>query len=129
VRPGQMVLVPMEDDATTNLDETYASTDFQAPVDDYHKRVIYRVKSGDTLSSIARRYGTSVSRIKDWNGMRSNTVRAGQRLTIWQAAPQAKAKSAAAKSKGKAAQKPPRSAPQKVTDTSVKKPARKTTGG
>ena len=77
VRPGQMVLVPMEDDATTNLDETYASTDFQAPVDDYHKRVIYRVKSGDTLSSIARRYGTSVSRIKDWNGMRSNTVRAG----------------------------------------------------
>jgi membrane-bound lytic murein transglycosylase D len=130
VRPGQMVLVPMEDDATTNLDETYASTDFQAPVDDYHKRVIYRVKSGDTLSSIARRYGTSVSRIKDWNGMRSNTVRAGQRLTIWQAAPQAKAKSAAAKSKGKAAHKSVRTGPQKVTDTNVKKPAvRKTTGG
>jgi membrane-bound lytic murein transglycosylase D len=130
VRPGQMVLVPMEDDATTNLDETYASTDFQAPVDDYHKRVIYRVKSGDTLSSIARRYGTSVSRIKDWNGMRSNTVRAGQRLTIWQAAPQAKARTIAAKkSKGKAAQKSPRPAPQKVTDTSAKKPARKTTGG
>ena len=44
-----MLLVPMEDDAETNLDETYKSKDFQAPADDYHKRVIYRVKSGDTL--------------------------------------------------------------------------------
>lgn len=89
LRAGQMLLVPMGDDAHTNLDETYDSTDFQAPVDDYHKRTIYRVKSGDTLSSIARRYRTSVARLKEWNGLRSDLVRVGQRLTIWQEAPRA----------------------------------------
>jgi membrane-bound lytic murein transglycosylase D len=85
VRTGQMLLVPLEhDDAETNLDETYASKDFQAPADDYHQRTIYRVKKGDTLSSIARRYHTSVSKLKEWNGLRGTMVRQGQRLTIWQ---------------------------------------------
>jgi membrane-bound lytic murein transglycosylase D len=85
VRTGQMLLVPLEhDDAETNLDETYASKEFQAPADDYHQRTIYRVKKGDTLSSIARRYHTSVSKLKAWNGLRGTMVRQGQRLTIWQ---------------------------------------------
>jgi membrane-bound lytic murein transglycosylase D len=87
VRPGQMLIVPVQDDAETNLDETYNSKDFQAPADDYHRRVIYRVKSGDTLSSVAHRYGTSVAKIKSWNGLRKNTIYAGQRLTIWQKPP------------------------------------------
>jgi membrane-bound lytic murein transglycosylase D len=104
-RPRQMVLVPMEDDAKTNLDETYKGTDFQAPVDDYHKRVIYRVKSDDTLSSIADRYGIGVDRLKVWNGMRDNSVRVGQRLTIWQEAPHAKARKPARKGKVNSAQK------------------------
>ena len=86
VRPGQMLLVPMErDDAETNLDETYLSAEFKAPIDDYHKRTVYRVKSGDTLRSIARRYGTSVKKLRDWNALLpGNNVRVGQRLTIWQ---------------------------------------------
>ena len=84
VRTGQMLLVPLEhDEAETNLDETYASKDFQAAADDYHQRTIYRVKSGDTLGSIARRYRTSVSKLKAWNGLRGTTIRIGQRLTIW----------------------------------------------
>jgi membrane-bound lytic murein transglycosylase D len=84
VRTGQMLLVPLEhDEAETNLDETYANKDFQAPADDYHQRTIYRVKKGDTLGSIARRYHTSVSKLKAWNGLRGTMVRQGQRLTIW----------------------------------------------
>src|SRR3954470_21619814 len=36
VRPGQMLLVPLETDGTaTNLDETYNSTDFQASPEEY----------------------------------------------------------------------------------------------
>lgn len=42
----------------------------------------YKVKKGDALSTIARRYGTSVSAIKSANGLRSDTIRIGQRLTI-----------------------------------------------
>ncbi|MCT4628574.1 LysM peptidoglycan-binding domain-containing protein [Winogradskyella sp.] len=46
-------------------------------------KVRYRVKSGDYLGKIARRYGVRVSQIKRWNGLRSNNLKIGQRLTIY----------------------------------------------
>ncbi|MFY0712130.1 LysM peptidoglycan-binding domain-containing protein [Seonamhaeicola sp. NFXS20] len=46
-------------------------------------RVRYRVQSGDYLGKIARRYGVRVSQIKRWNGLRSNNLQIGQRLTIY----------------------------------------------
>jgi membrane-bound lytic murein transglycosylase D len=42
----------------------------------------YRVKKGDTLSSIADLFDTTVSRIKSWNRLSSNTIGAGVRLKI-----------------------------------------------
>ncbi|KAA2220023.1 LysM peptidoglycan-binding domain-containing protein [Maribacter flavus] len=45
--------------------------------------VVYRVRSGDYLGKIAERYGVGVSQIKRWNGLRSNNLRIGQRLTIF----------------------------------------------
>jgi membrane-bound lytic murein transglycosylase D len=42
----------------------------------------YRVRSGDSLYSIARRHGTSVSRIKGANNLRSNLIRPGMNLII-----------------------------------------------
>ncbi|MEJ1221475.1 lytic transglycosylase domain-containing protein [Sediminicola sp. 1XM1-17] len=47
------------------------------------QRIVYRVKSGDYLGRIAERHGVGVSQIKQWNGLRGNTVRIGQRLTIY----------------------------------------------
>lgn len=46
-------------------------------------RIRYRVRSGDFLGKIAERYGVRVSQIKNWNGLRSNNLRIGQRLTIF----------------------------------------------
>ncbi|QIE59904.1 LysM peptidoglycan-binding domain-containing protein [Rasiella rasia] len=46
-------------------------------------KIRYRVRSGDYLGKIAERYGVSVSKIKKWNGLRSNNLRIGQRLTIY----------------------------------------------
>jgi len=46
-------------------------------------RVRYRVRSGDYLGKIAERYGVRVSQLKQWNGLRSNNLRVGQRLTIF----------------------------------------------
>ncbi len=46
-------------------------------------RIRYRVRSGDYLGRIAERYGVGVSQIKRWNGLRSNNLRIGQRLTIY----------------------------------------------
>jgi len=46
-------------------------------------RIRYRVKSGDYLGRIARIYGVRVSDIKRWNGLRSNNLKIGQRLSIY----------------------------------------------
>jgi membrane-bound lytic murein transglycosylase D len=46
-------------------------------------KIRYRVKSGDYLGKVARKYGVRVSSIKRWNGLRSNNLRIGQRLTIY----------------------------------------------
>ena len=48
-----------------------------------NERIRYRVRNGDYLGKIANRYGVSVSSIKRWNGLRSNNLRVGQRLTIY----------------------------------------------
>ena len=47
-----------------------------------HTSLVYRVKSGDTLASIARGFHVTTAALKKWNGLRTSTIRAGQRLTI-----------------------------------------------
>jgi membrane-bound lytic murein transglycosylase D len=46
-------------------------------------RIVYKVRSGDVLGSIAMRHGVKVNDLKKWNNLRSNTIRVGQRLNIW----------------------------------------------
>ena len=43
---------------------------------------IHVVKKGETLSGIARRYGTSVKQIQTWNGVKGTLIRIGQRLIV-----------------------------------------------
>jgi membrane-bound lytic murein transglycosylase D len=50
------------------------------------RRIIYQVKRGDTLSSIARVFSTSVAAIKSWNRIPGSQIRAGERLTIYSSA-------------------------------------------
>ena len=45
--------------------------------------IVYRVRSGDYLGKIARRFHTSVRKIKRMNGLRSNRLRVGQKLKIY----------------------------------------------
>jgi membrane-bound lytic murein transglycosylase D len=47
-------------------------------------RIVYKVKSGDVLGSIAIRHSVSVNDLRKWNNLRGNTIRIGQRLNIWQ---------------------------------------------
>lgn len=42
----------------------------------------YTIKSGDNLGSIARRHGTTVSKLKAANGLSSDLIRAGKTLKI-----------------------------------------------
>lgn len=47
------------------------------------KRVSHTVRRGDNVSSIARRYGVTVSALRKWNHIRRNNIRKGQRLVIY----------------------------------------------
>ncbi len=46
------------------------------------KKITHKIKSGEALSIIAEKYGTSVSAIKKLNGLRSNNIIAGKTLQI-----------------------------------------------
>jgi len=69
-----------------------ASLVTEAPADDddapaaQSARVVYRVKKGDTLASIARLFKTSVASLKVWNHLASTRIAAGDRLTIYRSA-------------------------------------------
>jgi membrane-bound lytic murein transglycosylase D len=53
-----------------------------APKKPTPKKVTHTVERGDTLSSIARKYGVSVASIRSANNLKDSTVRTGQKLTI-----------------------------------------------
>ena len=45
--------------------------------------VYHKVRKGETLSGIARKYGVSVSNLRSWNNLRKNSyLRIGQRLAV-----------------------------------------------
>lgn len=45
--------------------------------------ITYTVKKGDGLGKIASRYDCTISEIKKWNKLKSNTIRPGQKLKIY----------------------------------------------
>ncbi|MCP5106658.1 MAG: LysM peptidoglycan-binding domain-containing protein [bacterium] len=47
---------------------------------------VHKVKRGDTLYSIARKYNTRVKTLKKWNRLRGNRIRPGQKLKLYASA-------------------------------------------
>lgn len=84
VGSGRTLLVPMiEGSEASSLADTWTNPEFLAPDDYYRTRIVYRVRKGDTLSTIAQRQRVSVRKLKEWNNLRSDFIRAGQRLKIY----------------------------------------------
>lgn len=44
--------------------------------------VYYKVRSGDNLGKIAKKYHTTVKNLKTWNNLKSDMIREGQRLKV-----------------------------------------------
>jgi membrane-bound lytic murein transglycosylase D len=42
----------------------------------------YKIKKGDTLGGIAKKFRVSVKQLKEWNGLKSDNIRAGKTLKI-----------------------------------------------
>lgn len=49
---------------------------------DYSNATVYKVRQGDTLSGIAKKFRVSVNQLKKWNNLNSNIIRIGQKLRI-----------------------------------------------
>ncbi|MCC7442471.1 MAG: LysM peptidoglycan-binding domain-containing protein [Bdellovibrionales bacterium] len=80
-------------------DRIFAGMRLRVSAREYHRRVAdsgkatraladagpvtrYRVRRGDNLHTIARRFGTTVASLKRLNGLRRNTIYVGQRLKV-----------------------------------------------
>lgn len=60
---GQQLVIPIEDNSSDN-------------------NIVYVVKNGDTLYSIAKRYNVDVDLLKNYNNLDDNMIAVGQKLTI-----------------------------------------------
>ncbi len=70
------LLIPVE------VSELFRESLSQVPAEERVRLTRHQVESGDTLSTIARRYGVSVSIVKQVNGLTSTNLRAGHDLLI-----------------------------------------------
>lgn len=46
-------------------------------------KIVYTVKSGDTVGGIAKKYGVRLTDLVYWNNIKKNMIRAGQKLAIY----------------------------------------------
>ncbi len=75
LRPGQKLHLPPAATAAS----VAAGADSANPAT---SEQMYAVKSGDTLSTIARQYGTTVRTIRAANNLRTDSIKVGQKLKI-----------------------------------------------
>jgi membrane-bound lytic murein transglycosylase D len=71
-----------DDDRPATPASTARRVSTEASANGDEARVIYRVKRGDTLFSIARAFETTVELLKSWNNIRGSHITPGDRLSI-----------------------------------------------
>jgi len=74
LRPGQKLAVRPQDFRSLPAEQVARA--------DGPRQIDYKVRKGDTLSGIARRFAVSVSQLQAWNQLGGTSIRTGQRLTI-----------------------------------------------
>jgi len=99
VKPGQNLIIPVEPSAllagrpdrpaavTASRPVVAAGTVVAEATSPERVRVVYEVKRGDTLSSVARLFKTTVASLKLWNHLRTDQLVPGARLTVFKAKP------------------------------------------
>ncbi len=112
IRKGRSLMVPT---ASRSLADYRLSADMRRSmrrrIPGSGNKIIYRVRRGDSLWVISRRFEVSVNKLARWNGLpKSGVLRPGQKLVIWRGKAPAKAAKPAA-TKVTAIVKAPGSAP------------------
>ena len=81
----------MADKLIENEDEFYifSKTEFdkrEKPLPDLYSidsKLIYKVKYGEFLGKIARKFGVKVSDIKRWNNLKNDNIKENQKLIVF----------------------------------------------
>lgn len=83
VRTGSTILIPRDESMEEDIQPQLINAAFAfEPERSNLRRVTYRVRRGDSLASVARRWGVKPADIVAWNGLRSEKLFAGQRLNL-----------------------------------------------
>ncbi len=98
IRKGRSLMVPM---ASRSLADYRLSADMRRSMRRHipgsGSKIIYRVRRGDSLWLISRRFGVSVNKLARWNGLsKRGVLRPGKRLVIWRGTAPVKAAKAKA---------------------------------
>ncbi|RDW21504.1 peptidoglycan endopeptidase [Oceanobacillus arenosus] len=81
IYPGNVLKVSNSGNSSTPTTPSQPQTPAKTPADN-GSGTVYTVKSGDTLSRIGSQYGVSVANLKQWNGLSSDLIYIGQKLSI-----------------------------------------------
>ncbi len=82
VRVGTLLKIPIFPNGKSRRAARNLARVASTPDPDTHRKVAYRVRKGDTLWGIGRRYGVTPNQIRAWNRLKKH-ITPGDRLEIW----------------------------------------------
>lgn len=77
-RVGEQGKDTLQNSEISHVQKAESPTSLPAP-----KLVYHKIRQGETLSSIARKYHVSVEKLKTWNHLKSDFIRADSKLKIY----------------------------------------------
>ncbi len=81
--PGSTLLIPRDEGSSDDIAPGFITASFSlVPENGNLRQTSYRVRRGDTLAGVARRWHVSADDIVAWNQLHTNTLFTGQRLTL-----------------------------------------------
>ena len=79
-----MILVPLQKTTDkSNLGEMWSHQIFTQKASFFRAKIYHRVRRGDTLTKISRRYNVSIKSLKRWNKIKGTLIKKGQRLIVY----------------------------------------------
>ncbi len=79
IHPGDQLLIPMPQELKDRARARAVEAGHYVPPEGY-ERVSYKVRSGDSLSTIARHLGVSIKHLRKVNNLRGDLIKPGQHL-------------------------------------------------
>lgn len=82
IRVGQILKIPPQGSILPKTNRVSQSV-VVAKADTSSDTIFHKVKSGETLWDLSRRYGVTVAEIKKWNNLSSSSIRPSQKIKIY----------------------------------------------